>query len=81
MKNTFLNANEAYEAVLDEIIVKGVDFGNTKALFNCGFYILDPQDNYISNKQRNWKLDYAEAEWQWVALTAYVNVVVVDNGW
>jgi len=65
MKNTFHNANEAYEALLNEVIINGIDFDNTKALFNCGFYILDPQDNYISNKQRNWSLKYAEAEWQW----------------
>ena len=65
MKNTFQNANEAYESVLDNIIIEGIDFGDTKAVFNCGFYIMDPQDNYISNKQRNWSLKYAEAEWQW----------------
>ena len=65
MKKTYQNANEAYEAVLNNIIVEGVDFGDTKAVFNCGFYIMDPEDNYISNRQRNWKLDYAEAEWQW----------------
>jgi len=65
MKNTFQNANEAYESVLDNIIIEGIDFGDTKAVFNCGFYIMDPLDNYISNKQRNWSLKYAEAEWQW----------------
>jgi len=65
MRNSFLNANEAYEAVLDEIIISGIDFDNTKAIFNVGFYIADPLDNHITNKQRNWKLEYAEAEWQW----------------
>jgi len=65
MKNTFHNADEAYEALLDEVIINGVDFDNTKALFNCGFYILNPQDNHIKNEQRNWSLKYAEAEWQW----------------
>ncbi len=65
MRNSFSNANEAYEAVLDEIIISGIDFDNTKAIFNVGFYIADPLDNHITNKQRNWKLDYAEAEWQW----------------
>ena len=65
MLNSYKNANEAYEALLDEVIEYGVDFDNTKALFNCGFYIKNPLDNHITNKQRDWKLEYADAEWQW----------------
>jgi len=65
MRNSFDNANEAYEALLDEVIINGLDFDNTKALFNCGFYIRDPKNNHIINEQRNWSLKYAEAEWQW----------------
>ena len=65
MRNSYENANEAYEALLDEVIIHGIDFDNTKALFNCGFYIRNPLENYITNKERNWKPDYAEAEWQW----------------
>jgi len=65
MLNSYNNANEAYEALLDAVIIEGIDFDNTKALFNCGFYIRNPLDNHITNKQRNWKLEYAEAEWQW----------------
>ena len=61
----FRNANEAYEYLHDRIIQDGIDFANTKALFNVGFYITDSQDNKIINKERNWKQDYAEAEWQW----------------
>ena len=61
----FRNANEAYEYLHDRIIQDGVDFADTKALFNVGFYITDPMDNKIINKERNWKQDYAEAEWQW----------------
>ena len=61
----FRNANEAYEYLHDRIIQDGIDFGDTKALFNVGFYITDSQDNKIINKERNWKQDYAEAEWQW----------------
>ena len=45
--------------------INGVDFRDTKAIFNCGFYILNPEDNHITNKQRKWNLKYAEAEWQW----------------
>ncbi len=54
MKNKFHNADEAYEALLDEVIISGIDFDNTKAIFNCGFYIINPEDNHIKNKQRNW---------------------------
>ena len=61
----FRNANEAYEYLHDRIIQDGIEFGDTKALFNVGFYITDSQDNKIINKERNWKQDYAEAEWQW----------------
>ena len=61
----FRNANEAYEYLHDRIIQDGVDFAGTKALFNVGFYITDPMDNKIINRERNWKQDYAEAEWQW----------------
>jgi thymidylate synthase len=61
----FRNANEAYEYLHDRIIQDGVDFANTKALFNVGFYITDPLDNKIINRERNWKQEYAEAEWQW----------------
>jgi len=62
---TFRNANEAYEYLHDKIIQEGIDFGDTKALFNIGFYITDSKDRKIINKERKWKEDYAEAEWQW----------------
>jgi thymidylate synthase len=61
----FRNANEAYEYLHDRIIQDGIEFGDTKALFNVGFYITDSQDNKIINKERNWKEDYAKAEWEW----------------
>ena len=65
MKNKFRNANSAYEYLHDKIIREGIDFANTKALFNVGFYITDPMDNKIINRERNWKPEYAEAEWKW----------------
>ena len=61
----FRNANTAYEYLHDQILQHGVDFGDTKALFNVGFYMTDPRDNRITNRERNWKEDYAETEWQW----------------
>ena len=61
----FRNANEAYEYLHDQILQNGIDFGDTKALFNVGFYMTDPKDRKIVNKERRWNLTYAESEWQW----------------
>ena len=61
----FRNANEAYEYLHDQIIQNGVDFGDTKALFNVGFYITDPKDRKIINKEREWNENYADCEWLW----------------
>jgi len=65
MKKRFNNANEAYEAVLDEILQEGIDFGDTKAIFNCGFYIDNPSNKAITNIERKWNQKYAAAEWAW----------------
>ena len=61
----FRTANVADEYLHDQIIQHGVAFGDTKALFNVGFYITDPKNRKIINRERAWKEDYAEAEWQW----------------
>jgi thymidylate synthase len=65
MTKTFHNANTAYNYYFDKIIRKGVAFGDTKALFNVGFYLLNPMKNEINNRERKWNPVYAEAEWQW----------------
>ena len=65
MKIHFKNANEAYEYYHDRILTDGIPFGDTKALFNVGFYLENPNDKMITNKERKWSLNYAEAEWQW----------------
>ena len=74
----FRNANTAYEYLHDRIIQDGVDFAGTKALFNVGFYMTDPMDNRITNRERNWKEDYAEAEWQWY-LTGMPNIKMLGE--
>ena len=61
----FETANIAYECIHDDILRYGTEFGDTKALFNVGFYILNPIDNVITNRERKWNLEYARAEWQW----------------
>jgi len=60
MKSKFKNANEAYEGILDEILQNGIDFGDTKAIFNCGFYIDNPSDKLITNAERKWNQKYAD---------------------
>jgi len=61
----FETANEAYEYLHDAIVQHGTEFGDTRALFNVGFYITNPLDNVITNRERKWNLEYARAEWQW----------------
>ena len=65
MRTKFNNANEAYEYFHNEIILNGIDFSDTKALFNVGFTLDNPLDNAITNKERKFNVDYAKAEWQW----------------
>ena len=65
MQNSYFNANEAFNDLWNYIPGQGIDFDNTKAIFNCGFYIQNPLDNHIKSEIRNWKLEYAEAEWKW----------------
>ena len=53
----FRNANEAYEYVHDRILQDGVAFGDTKALFNVGFYITDP-NRYTDDNVYDKLLEY-----------------------
>ena len=63
--NKFRNADEAFQYWYQCIEHYGVDFDGTKALFNVGFEMTEPDRNIIFGKWRNWSYDYAEAEWQW----------------
>ena len=63
--NKFRNADEAFQYWYQCIEHYGVDFAGTKALFNIGFEMSNPVDNVIKQSFRDWKEDYAEAEWQW----------------
>ena len=61
-------ASEAFHDIYWRIVRDGVEFDNTKALFNFGFYINKPYNNSIednANVKRGWSEEYAEAEWQW----------------
>ena len=65
LKNEFENATDAFEYFNEVIRNTGVKFGDTKALFNVGFTLLNPMDNHIVHRNRNWNLEYAKAEWLW----------------
>ena len=78
MENRFKNANEVfkyYKWVIKDHGIQfddtqalfnvGIDFDDTKALFNIGFYIEKHMSNLITDKTREWKWDYADAEWRW----------------
>jgi len=62
---TFNTSQEAFEFYYSEISNNGINFSNTKALFDQGFKILNPLDNSIETDFRKWNKNYAEAEWQW----------------
>ena len=65
IETSFWSANEAFEYFYKTISKEGIDFADTKTLFNIGFTILEPRARRITSKMRNWKEDYAEAEWKW----------------
>ena len=65
MENRFKNANEVFKYYKWVIKDHGVQFDDTQALFNVGFEIENPMDNLIDDKDRNWKWEYAQAEWEW----------------
>ena len=76
--NRFKNSDKAFSYYKKQILDYGVDFDNTKALFNVGFTIVNPMDNLIKCDQRKWKYNYAESEWQWY-LTGLPNVKMLGE--
>jgi thymidylate synthase len=64
-KTNFKNASEAFDYFYVKIRDKGIDFDNTKALFNVGFYLHNPSEKSIKASYRKWSEQYAEAEWKW----------------
>lgn len=78
MKTKFKNANEAFVYYANEIRVNGEKFAGTKALFNVGFTIENPEDNIITDEERNFNEGYARAEWEWY-LTGDPNIVTLGQ--
>jgi len=72
-KSNFKTASEAFDYFYIKIKDKGVDFDNTKALFNVGFYIHNPSDKKIKAGYRKWNQKYAAAEWAWY-LSGVINI-------
>jgi thymidylate synthase len=62
---TFENANEAFQYLYRAAGQDGIEFDGTKALFNIGFYIMNPLDNHITTPYRKWNPVYANREWTW----------------
>ena len=66
MKNlNFDNANGAFNYLYHYISCNGEEFDGTQAIFNVGFYLINPANNIISIPFRKWNENYAKAEWRW----------------
>jgi len=65
MSSIYKTADKAFYHLYDAISDNGIDYAKTKTLFNIGFYIEEPWNNKIKTKFREWKEDYAKAEWEW----------------
>jgi thymidylate synthase len=65
MNKKFKNAQSAFEYYYKLINEKGINFDNTKAIFNIGFEIQKPLDNEIKTDFRLFSLNYAKREWKW----------------
>jgi thymidylate synthase len=66
---TFETASEAFDFYYGVIPYEGTSFAGTKAMFNQGFLIEKPWLRIINNEKRNWKFEYAQAEWEWYLTT------------
>ena len=65
IETEFWNADEAFRYFYKTISKHGVEFADTKTLFNIGFTLHKPQMNIISDAKREWNLEYAKSEWEW----------------
>jgi thymidylate synthase len=59
------NADQAFIHLYNYINHYGELINGTKTIFNIGFYIINPKDNYIKCKNRKWSKRYADIEWDW----------------
>ena len=63
---TVNKAQDAFEMLFKQIMMRGeLAKHDTKALYNVGILITNPEDNEIKTSWRKWNKGYAEREWQW----------------
>ena len=66
MNIAYKNATEAFEDLYGFIIGQGVKTNvGTKAVYNVGFYLLNPQQRIITTEWRKFSEKYAEREYAW----------------
>jgi thymidylate synthase len=66
MNIVYKNATRAFEDLYSFIIRQGVETNvGTKAVYNVGFYLLNPQQRIITTKWRKFSERYAEREYAW----------------
>ncbi len=66
MTEKYPNATRAFERLYNRIILEGEETpSGTKALYNQGFYILNPTDRAITTEWRKFSQRYAEREYAW----------------
>lgn len=61
----FNNITEAFEHYYNLLDRQNVQENGTKAIYNQIFTITDTSNNIVITPWRNFKIDYAEKEWQW----------------
>lgn len=66
MNIAYTNATEAFEDLYDFIMAQGVNAdAGTKAVYNVGFYLLNPEQRIITTEWRKFSQKYAEREFAW----------------
>ena len=66
MNIAYKNASEAFEDLFRFIMCQGVDTNvGTKAVYNVGFYLLNPEQRVITTEWRKFSEKYAEREFAW----------------
>lgn len=61
----FSKAENAFEFYYNLMRNGGIDYKDTKAIFNESFQIGKPELHYIGTTFRKWSLSYAHTEWLW----------------
>jgi thymidylate synthase len=61
----FDNITECFEYFHDHIMKVGINYNNTKAIFNSSFKIINIKEKQTRTKERKFSTKYAEFEWEW----------------